>query len=194
MSHRNDSTETKKRDKNFPTDDLTIGKDKEKFESLQNDFEEPVDGVIDLSAIRKKRFHVNRDTGTPGILELDTSDLSIITRLEQLYPKLQQLSQDASVKRLLQKDENDENVLTKLSQALTKIDMEMRKLVDEIFDSNVSEVCAPSGSMFDPFNGEFRFEHIIDALSKLYENNINAEFKKMSEKMKKRTSKYTKGK
>ena len=75
-----------------------------------------------------------------------------------------------------------------------KIDMEMRQLVDEIFDSNVSEVCAPSGSMFDPFNGTFRYEHIIDVLSKLYKNNLNSEFKKMSARIRKKTSKYTKGK
>lgn len=153
-----------------------------------NDF----DGDIDLSVTRKKRFRINGDNNT--FLELNTSDMGIITRLEQLYPKLQKLSQDASIKQLDKNEEDDENSLTKISNILVKIDMEMRQIIDEIFDSNVSEVCAPSGSMFDPFNGEFRFEHIIDVISKLYENNINAEFKKMSDKMKKRTSKYTKGK
>ena len=150
------------------------------------------DGDIDLSVTRKKRFRIDGDNNR--YLELNTSDMNIITRLEQLYPKLEKLSRDAAVKQLDKNDTDDDKVLTKLSQALTKIDMEMRKILDDIFDSNVSEVCAPSGSMFDPFNGEFRFEHIIDVLSKLYENNLNAEFKKMSDKMKKRTSKYTKGK
>lgn len=150
------------------------------------------DGDIDLSATRKKRFRIDGDNNR--YLELNTSDMSIISRLEQLYPKLQKLSQDASIKQLDKNEEDDEKTLTKISNALIKIDMEMRKIVDEIFDSNVSEVCAPSGSMFDPFNGEFRFEHIIDVLSKLYENNLNAEFKKMADKLKKRTSKYTKGK
>lgn len=150
------------------------------------------DGDIDLSATRKKRFRIDGDNNR--YLELNTSDMSIITRLNNLYPKLEKLSQDASLKQLNKQEAEDEKALTKLSNALTKIDVQMRQIIDEIFDSNVSEVCAPSGSMFDPFNGEFRFEHIIDVLTKLYENNINSEFKKMSARMKKRTSKYTKGK
>ncbi len=149
------------------------------------------DGVIDLSATQKKRFHVNRGRGDSGVLELNTSDFSIITRLENLYPKLAQLSHDAALKQLDMKETDSEKAVTKMSQALTKIDMEMRQIVDDIFDAPVSEICAPNGTLFDPFNGEFRFEHIIDVISKLYENNLNEEFKKMSDKMKKRTAKYT---
>ncbi|MBO6253086.1 MAG: hypothetical protein J6O49_05470, partial [Bacteroidaceae bacterium] len=149
------------------------------------------DGVIDLSATQKKRFHVNRGRGDSGVLELNTSDFSIITRLENLYPKLAQLSHDATLKQLDMKETDSEKAVTKISQALTKIDMEMRQIVDDIFDAPVSEICAPSGTLFDPFNGEFRFEHILDVISKLYENNLNEEFKKMSDKMKKRTAKYT---
>lgn len=156
--------------------------------------EDNLDGAIDLTATRKKRFHVNRGSGDYGILELNTSDMSIINRLENLYPKLQKLSQDAAIKQLDKEGSDDERYTAKIAQALTKIDTEMRHIIDEIFDSNVSEVCAPYGSMMDPFNGDFRFEHIIDAISSLYENNINAEYKAMSEKMKKRTAKYTKGK
>ena len=162
--------------------------EKENIEKLDDFF----DGDIDLSATRKKRFRINGDNNT--YIELDTSDMGIITRLENLYPKLQELSQDAAVKKLESKETEDERRLTKISQALTKIDVSMRNILDEIFDADVSAKCAPSGTMVDPFNGEFRFEHIIDVLSKLYTNNINAEYKKMAEKMKKHTSKYTKGK
>lgn len=160
----------------------------------QNDIEIPetsFDGDIDLSMTRKKRFRIDGDNNR--YLELNTSDMTIINRLDNLYPKLQKLSQDAAVKQL-DKEEADEKSITRISNALAKIDKQMRSIIDEIFDSNVSEMCAPSGSMFDPFNGTFRFEHIIDVITKLYENNLNSEFKKMSAKMKKRTSKYTKGK
>lgn len=177
------------------TDKLSPEEENLRNEDAGQKFEDPsVDGVIDLSATRKKRFNVDLGSGSYRVLEIDTSDMTIINRLEQLYPKLQKLSQEASVKQLDLKDNDNERVITKLSQALTKIDMQMREIVDEIFNSNVSEVCAPSGSMFDPFNGEFRFEHIIDKISALYRNNVNDEFRKMSAKMKKRTSKYTKGK
>lgn len=149
------------------------------------------DGDIDLSATRKKRFRIDGDNNR--YLELNTSDMSIVTRLDNLYPKLEKLSQEASIKQLDKQEADSEKALNKISQALIKIDFQMRQILDEIFDSNVSEMCAPSGSMFDPFNGEFRFEHIIDVLTKLYENNLNTEFKKMAAKIKKRTAKYTKG-
>lgn len=150
------------------------------------------DGDIDLSATRKKRFRIDGDNNR--YLELNTSDMTILNRLDNLYPRLQKLSEDAAIKQLEKEETDSEKALSKISQALIKIDVEMRQILDEIFDSNVSEMCAPSGSMFDPFNGTFRFEHIIDVITKLYENNLNSEFKKMSAKMKKRTSKYTKGK
>lgn len=174
------------------TDINKVSKTEEKVvESTNNTIPNDVfDGDIDLSVIRKKRFRIDGDNNR--YLELNISDMGIITRLDNLYPRLQKLSQDAAAKQLDKQDESDEKILTKLSQTLIKIDTQMRELIDELFDSNVSEVCAPSGSMIDPINGEFRFEHIIDVLSKLYTNNFNSEFKKMSAKMKKHTSKYTK--
>lgn len=149
------------------------------------------DGEIDLSATRRKRFRIDGDNNR--YLELNTSDMGVFSRLEQLYPRLQKLSQDAAVKKLDAQNESDEDTLSKIAQTLTKIDMEMREILDDIFDSNVSELCAPEGTLMDPFNGEFRFEHIIDVISRLYTNNLNSEYKKMNARMKKRTSKYTKG-
>lgn len=150
------------------------------------------DGDIDLSAIRKKRFRINGDNNT--VLELNTSDMNILKRLEEFYPKLQKLAQEASLKKLSVEEAEDDKTFDKLTKSLVKIDMSMRQMIDEIFDSNVSEVCAPSGSMMDPFNGEFRFEHIIETLANLYESNLSKEFKQMSQRMKKHTAKYTKGK
>lgn len=179
---------------NMANSDVVAGENAAKVAELENSTpaaeNKQFDGDIDLSATRKKRFRIDGDNNR--YLELDVSDMTIISRLETLYPKLEKLSQDAALKQLDKEDAEDEKSITKISNALTKIDVQMRQILDEIFDSDVSAKCAPSGSMFDPFNGEFRFEHIIDVISKLYENNINSEFKKMSARMKKRTSKYTK--
>lgn len=162
-----------------------------RVEKKDTEVPQQFDGDIDLSVTRKKRFRIDGDNNR--YLELNTSDMNIITRLNNLYPKLQKLSQDAAVKQLDKDETDDEKVIARISNALVKIDVQMRQILDEIFDSNVSEMCAPNGSMFDPFNGEFRFEHIIDVISKLYKNNLNNEFKKMSAKMKKHTDKYTRG-
>ena len=151
---------------------------------------------IDLSVIEKKRFRIDGDDNR--ILELNTSDLNIIARLKDSYPKLMNLTQEA-VKKFPEDGIDPESIdlanpdtLVPITEFLSDIDTEMRELIDYIFDSNVSEVCAPSGSMYDPINGQFRFEHIIDCLSKLYESDIQGEAKQISTRIKKHTDKYTK--
>ena len=148
---------------------------------------------IDLSAARKKKYRIDGDNNR--ILELNTSDMSIIERLEPAYKKLNKLMSDA-VNLLGTQEESDDTMqdINKVSEALKTIDEKMRNLLDELFDSNVSEVCAPYGTMYDPFNGEFRFEHIIKVLLELYESNFVDEFAKMMKRMDKHTAKYTKKK
>ena len=67
----------------------------------------------------------------------------------------------------------------------------MREYVDYIFDYPVSAVCAKYGTMYDPKDGKFRYESIIDGLTKLYADNINAEYNKISQRLAKHTEKYT---
>lgn len=152
--------------------------------------------IVDLSldSIRKKRFRIDGDDNR--ILELNTSDLNMLARLKEAYPKLVELS-DRTFSDLPETNSNDENYnfMTDDStdvviKTLTESDKEMRKLIDYIFDSNVSELCAPSGSMFDPIDGTLRFEHIINALSPLYEADVESEMKKLSSRVKKHTAKY----
>ena len=86
----------------------------------------------------------------------------------------------------------DAEILSSAAAKLTEIDTQMRDAIDYIFQSNVSEVCGSEGSMYDPIDGVFRYEHIIETLAKLYETNLDSEFKKMQDRLKKRTAKYTK--
>lgn len=152
---------------------------------------------IDLSAIRKKRFRIDGDDNR--ILELNTSDLNILPRLKETYPKLTELNNqvaELSVQSATSAEgsglENGE--FDSVIDTLTKVDASMRELIDYIFDSNVSEVCAPSGSMYDPINGQCRFEHIISCLTNLYETDLSAELSKLAQRTNKHTSKYTRKK
>lgn len=147
-------------------------------------------GNIDLSSTRKKRFTIDGDPNR--ILELNTSDLTIVNRLEEVYPHLLDLSRKAMSQLPDDLDVTTQDGLRTLSEALADIDAEMRGNLDYIFDSNVSQVCAPSGSMYDPFDGKFRFEHIIEKLSNEYENNMKKEYRRISAKVQKHTSKYVK--
>lgn len=160
-----------------------------KEEDVQKD-----DGIIDidLSATAKRKFRINGDNRR--LVELNPSDLSIITRIDTAEKKL-----DACIKALQQladEPSDDDDSLKTLGEKFSKIDDDMRELVDYIFQSNVSEVCVPKGqgSMYDPFNGKYRYEHIIEALLNFYQGNIQNEYKKMRTTVAKKTSKYTKKK
>lgn len=153
------------------------------------------DGELDLRLSSRKRFRIDGDDSR--VLELNTSDLNLITRLRSAYPQLKDIAQNAfkDLPDAVIEDENydfmEDEATSKLSEALHDADTKMRSLLDYIFDSNVSELCAPHGSMFDPVNGKLRFEHIIDTLAPLYETDISTEMSKVTANVSKHTAKYT---
>ena len=150
--------------------------------------EEPID--IDLSVTRRKVFRINGDNSK--LIYLNTSDLGIFSRLNEEYPKLKQLSLDAQ--NLLTEEEMDDETAIGHLARLKDIDEKLKAGVDYIFDSNVCEVCASDGTLYDPFDGKFRFEHIIEVLIGLYEGNLSSEFDKMTKRVNKHTNKYTRKK
>lgn len=157
-------------------------------ESIEDDI---VD--IDLSVIKKKKFRINGDNSK--ILELNTSDMGIVTRLKEAYPRLNDLMDSVADKFNSipdDGDEFDEEQLTAISNAVSEIDMQMRTEIDFIFNSNVSEICGSEGSMWDPIEGSFRYEHIIDKLAKLYENNLDKEYASMKRRVESKAGKYVK--
>lgn len=147
---------------------------------------------LDFSPIRKKRITINGDENR--ILELNTSDLNIVVRAKEAYPKLLELANRAEKVSNTESTDSDTDMFDIWATEWGKIDSEMRGLLDYIFDSNVSEMCAPFGSMYDPINGKFRFEWIVDILSELYEKELQAEFQKTTKRIEKHTAKYVKKK
>lgn len=145
---------------------------------------------IDLSATARRKFRINGDNRK--LVELNPSDLSIITRIDTAEKKLKTCVE--SLQELADAPSETDEDIKALGNKFSKVDDEMRKLVDYIFQSNVSEVCVPKGqgSMYDPFNGKYRYEYIIEALLNFYQGNIQNEYKKMHTTVAKKTSKYTK--
>ena len=147
---------------------------------------------IEIKSLKKQRFRINGDDNM--ILELNTSDMGVVTRFSELYPKLQELADKAS--KLGEDDEvtDDEDVLRmrvdKLGAQLKEVDTDMRAYIDELFDANVSEVCAPYGTMFDVVDGELRYDNIISIISGLLTDNIAKEVNAFKERMNKATKKY----
>ena len=170
-------------------------KKKAKVQDISEPADAPVTDTsiqdIDLGFVEKKKFRIGGDFNR--ILELNVSDLNIFSRYSKAYPQLEELLKQARTKvQELSPEDSDSDQLAKIADILDEIDAEMRKKVDYIFDTNVSEVCAPSGNMFDPVNGGFRFEHIINTLAGLYTNGLEDEIKKFKAKSSKYTKKYHK--
>lgn len=148
---------------------------------------------IDLSATKKKKFRINGDKNK--IIELNTSDMNISSRLSVAYSALNKSMEE--VGKILSDVPDESSEITdemrdKVNEQLDIIDGKMKSWIDFIFDAPVSEICSDGGSMYDPFDGMFRFEHIIEALAALYEDNLSKEFEKMRTRVNRKTSKYVK--
>lgn len=141
---------------------------------------------IDLSITRKKRFRIDGDDSR--IIELNTSDMTILNRLDEADKQLRELADKATFGMSETGEDDNADVV----KELLATDKQMRDIIDYLFDAPVSDVCAPDGSMYDPFNGRYRFEHIMETLFALYEQNISEEIKKMRRNVQKHTDKYTK--
>lgn len=140
---------------------------------------------IDLSVTRKKRLRIDGDDNR--ILEINTADMTILSRLDEAERQLQELADHAN----FDVADSDEDKRDKVIELLDT-DKRMREIIDYLFDAPVSEVCVPDGSMYDPFNGKYRFEHIMEVLLAQYEKNIGDEIKKMRKRVQKHTDKYVK--
>ena len=147
---------------------------------------------LDLSVTKKKKFRFDHDD--TRIIELNTSDMGIIGRISEAYPKLTALQDKASkmMEGLHDDDAYLEDDLKLIGARLSEVDNEMRQIIDEIFSADVSAKAAPDGSMYDPFEGTYRYEHIISTLLNLYSDNIKSETDKIKKNVSKHTEKYIK--
>lgn len=140
---------------------------------------------LDLSETQRTNIWVNGDN--TKILRLNLTDMGVMGRLQDAYPKLDELVEE--VKKVANDEKASDEDVVKMFKI---IDLKMREIVDSIFDFPVSDICCDGGSMYDPIGGQLRFEYIIDRISKLYQNSLNEEFKRMQAKVKTHTAKYTK--
>lgn len=147
--------------------------------------------ITNISLSKKKCFSIDSDYNR--LIYLDTSDMNVLVRLEEVYQSINELAQEAVAKiSAIPDDKDDGEQLSDLAQVLKEIDAKMREKIDYIFDDKVSDACVPKGNMYDPYEGGFRFEHVVSTLTGLYANDIADGFKKMQDNVKKHTAKYTK--
>lgn len=148
--------------------------------------------IKDISLSTKKSFRIDGDNNR--IIWLDVSDMNIMSRINDVYPEIRRLAieaQDKLQKVEITDREDATSPLQDVSDILKDINKTMKEKLNFIFASDIADVCEPTGNMYDVVGGEFRFEHIIDVLTTLYANNIKVEYKKLAERLKKHTAKYT---
>ena len=167
---------------------MALLKDEKKVENKPDDIMD-----IDLSVTAKKRFRINGDDSK--ILYLNTSDMLVLDRFRETYPKLAELAQEASDRigtdAFGDDEELTEDKLNVAADTLKDINDKMCEYMDYVFDADISGTCLDGGSMYDPFDGQFRFQHIFNKIFELYADNITKEYQKMSTHIKRHTQKYT---
>lgn len=146
---------------------------------------------LDMQASARTKIWVNGDN--QRVLELNLSDMGTIVRFNEVYPKLTALQDEiAEMMNETPPEDATDDQFSKLAENFKAVDKKMREYVDHIFDFPVCDVCCDGGSMYDLVGGQYRFEYIIEKLSKLYDDRFSFEHKKLQSRIKSHTAKYTK--
>ena len=143
---------------------------------------------LSLGFVEKQRFTIENDPNR--VIYLNLSDMNIAVRLETIYPQILEVIEN--VQRELDETPDTVEGLSQLAEILTKYDNELRNLMDKLFDAEVSKACAPSGTLYDLCDGEFRFQRILEMIVPLYSTNLDNEMAKMKKKTEKYVKKYHK--
>lgn len=156
---------------------------------------------LDLSSTKGTTIQVNGDPEKSFVLNL--SDFSIYNRLkdgiEQLYDlfdslneKMGTTAEEENPEVSTAEGEEPKDTTGPLLEVMQEMDKQMRATMDYIFSAPVSDVCAPDGYMFDLFDGQLRFEHILNALTSLYEKNVNREYYNLKSRINNKLPGYVK--
>lgn len=144
--------------------------------------------IIDLSLSIKKKIRIDGDDNR--VIELNTSDMGIVDRINKLSDKMVELSEKFVTTKYDDDLEEKQVDGEALAEEIKTIDTEMRRIVDDLFQSSIADVCVPDGTMFDLSNGQFMYEILIERLLTLYADNIKSETEKTITRIRKHTDKY----
>ena len=88
--------------------------------------------IKDISLSTKKSYRIDGDNSR--IIYLDTSDMNVLVRLEEIYPDIQKLALEAGDRILATKDtDSEESSLNDITEVLKDID---KKIMEKLLQDN----------------------------------------------------------
>lgn len=157
-----------------------------------------ISNVIDVDVSASERTPIRFNNDDDRVVYINVTDVGIVARMAKIIPKLREEQEKAGkiLDGINAKEEDDDTIvedLNILAERLTELDNTMRNLVDELFDAPISAAAVPSGSMYDPIEGTYRYDYIVTKLITLFGDSIEAEYKKAEKRINTHTDKYKKG-
>lgn len=162
---------------------------------------------INLNIDTRKKFTVD---GNPNkVIELDVTDVGIISRYKESIPMIDELSdnyerigkltaelQDIRENTDISEDEaakRNSEKLDELSAEVSELERKMRDIIDFIFDSKICDIILENTSVFSPVNGKnYKYEVILEVLANLYSKSISSDIQKINKaNVRKHAAKYT---
>lgn len=124
------------------------------------------------------RLAINGDESR--VITINPTDFGILTRYKEAEPKIEKIIDNATSKLT---DNDEENI-----KLLEEFDAEMKKIIDFIAGSPVSEIAFGTTNCISLAGGNYIFMNFLEAYVSYFEPKFKEEFKKS----KSRIEKYTK--
>lgn len=125
-----------------------------------------------------RTFTINNDPNR--VIQINTTDLGILERLEKAQKNLENLQKEAEIKQASNTDGLQYSILGEIDKAI-------REQINYIFGSDVSTPAFGTAYCFSTCNGSPIFENFLNALIPEIEKDVTAESKKTQANI----SKYT---
>ena len=150
--------------------------------------------IVDIDISTKKKKRVRFDGDDNRAVELDTTDMNVVTRLNESIPKIDEITRDAAdITAGLDVDKEDTMTYVSIvSEKMKEADSKIRGIIDYIFGAPVCDAAVPYGTMFDVIEDTYMYDYLMGALIKLYETSIVEGYNKIINRMESHTKKYTK--
>lgn len=132
-----------------------------------------------------KEFSINNDPNK--VIRFNPADFGIIERINNAYKEIEKVQNEVPDIEL-NNDGSPVDMLSAAAEAVSKVDNTIKKQIDYIFDSPVSDVVFGNQSPLSMVKGVPYYERFLNAVVPIIEKEVKAE----QEASRKRIEKYTK--